>query len=394
MFWSTLSHALFALSCCEIARSQTLGAPDASLELQILNCSSSNDSACETESLGLTLDANWRWAHAPASVEGCVDGEDCVLEGIDASNYEKTYGVSVVEDGRGVRLETTEASAGARLYLLSAPNASQYRRFQLLGRELSFDVDMSLLPCGMNGALYFVEMDADETGARLGTGYCDAQCPMDVRWPGDHGHLGAGSCCAEVDVWEANSKAAAFTLHSCNSPGVFTCRDESCASSCDRPGCGVNAYRLGHKDFYGQGLRVNTTRPFRVVTQFLSDADSLKTVRRHYLQDGKVIRLSGAGDDLDEDYCQMLVDKLGYPNSFEVFGGMRNISAAMSRGVVMALSLWGKEPDGMRWLDTVNAMNDTPGATPGPCGASLSEESKVSVTFSNFRISPSEKLLV
>lgn len=30
-----------------------------------------------------------------------------------------------------------------------------------LGKEFSFDVDVSQLPCGLNGALYFVEMPAD-----------------------------------------------------------------------------------------------------------------------------------------------------------------------------------------------------------------------------------------
>jgi len=42
---------------------------------------------------------------------------------------------------------------------------------------------VSTLPCGLNGALYFVEMDADggkskyatnKVGAAYGTGYCDA----------------------------------------------------------------------------------------------------------------------------------------------------------------------------------------------------------------------------
>ena len=53
------------------------------------------------------------------------------------------------------------------------------------------DVDVSKLPCGLNGALYFVSMDADggmarfptnEAGAKYGTGYCDAQCPHDLKW--------------------------------------------------------------------------------------------------------------------------------------------------------------------------------------------------------------------
>jgi len=46
------------------------------------------------------------------------------------------------------------------------------------------DVDVSNLPCGLNGAVYFSEMEADggagkyptnKAGAKYGTGYCDSQ---------------------------------------------------------------------------------------------------------------------------------------------------------------------------------------------------------------------------
>jgi len=48
------------------------------------------------------------------------------------------------------------------------------------------------LPCGLNGALYFSQMDADggvaksaganKAGAKYGTGYCDSQCPRDIKF--------------------------------------------------------------------------------------------------------------------------------------------------------------------------------------------------------------------
>ena len=37
----------------------------------------------------------------------------------------------------------------------------RYEMFELLNQEFSFEVDVSNLPCGLNGALYFVAMDAD-----------------------------------------------------------------------------------------------------------------------------------------------------------------------------------------------------------------------------------------
>lgn len=63
--------------------------------------------------------------------------------------------------------------------------------FNVLNQEFTFDVDVSNLPCGLNGALYFSEMDADggmakypanKAGAKYGTGYCDSQCPRDIKF--------------------------------------------------------------------------------------------------------------------------------------------------------------------------------------------------------------------
>ena len=36
-------------------------------------------------------------------------------------------------------------------------------------REFTFDVDVSQLPCGLNGALYFVEMDEDGGASKYPT---------------------------------------------------------------------------------------------------------------------------------------------------------------------------------------------------------------------------------
>jgi len=62
-----------------------------------------------------------------------------------------------------------------------------------MNNEFTFDVDLSKLDCGLNGALYFVMMDADggtkryssnTAGAKYGTGYCDAQCARDLKFVG------------------------------------------------------------------------------------------------------------------------------------------------------------------------------------------------------------------
>jgi len=55
---------------------------------------------------------------------------------------------------------------------------TKYQVFKLIGNEFTFDVDVSKLPCGLNGALYTVEMPLDgginkgnnKAGAKFGTG--------------------------------------------------------------------------------------------------------------------------------------------------------------------------------------------------------------------------------
>lgn len=83
----------------------------------------------------------------------------------------------------------TGSNIGSRLYLME--DESTYQMFKLLNQEFTFDVDVSNLPCGLNGALYFVAMDADggmskyennKAGAKYGTGYCDSQCPRDLKF--------------------------------------------------------------------------------------------------------------------------------------------------------------------------------------------------------------------
>jgi cellulose 1,4-beta-cellobiosidase len=66
-------------------------------------------------------------------------------------------------------------------------------------------------------------------GAKYGTGYCDAQCPHDVKFMNGKANIEDwnsttavgknGSCCAEMDIWEANSMSTSYTLHPCNVEG-------------------------------------------------------------------------------------------------------------------------------------------------------------------------------
>lgn len=123
------------------------------------------------------------WGSAP-DPEVCPDQEtcqkNCLMDGI--SNY-GDYGVFTKGSEMTLTMKGKDGNiATPRVYLL-APGEQKYEILKLTGQEFTFDVDVSKLPCGMNGALYLSEMEANggksklnKAGAYYGTGYCDAQC--------------------------------------------------------------------------------------------------------------------------------------------------------------------------------------------------------------------------
>ncbi|KAG9399977.1 hypothetical protein AC1031_010897 [Aphanomyces cochlioides] len=96
-----------------------------------------------------------------------------------------------------------------------------------------------------------------------------------------------------MDIWEANKFSNAFTPHPCTIDNVFTCSNPQECSSCDKGGCGVNPWGTGNHTFYGPGssFAIDTSRPFTVVTQFITDDNTangnLVQVNRFFVQDGK-----------------------------------------------------------------------------------------------------------
>merc|ERR1712214_182017 len=296
-------------------------------------------------------------------------------------------------------------------------NNDNYAMFYLKNREFSFEVDVSELYCGMNGAMYFTEMQADggkgignnNAGAKYGTGYCDAQCPHDIKFidgeanvidwrpnPNDlSNNMGIGkygSCCAEMDIWEANSMATAYTPHTCSIEGLLKCEGIECGDNdkgqrydgvCDKDGCDINPYRMGNTDFYGRGSQypVNTLKPMTVVTQFLTtdgtDTGDLSEIRRFYVQDGEVIHSPSSTilgpDDTDvitDDFCDAKKDLFGDEKHFQELGGMKAMGESLDRGHVMIFSLWDDVEVNMLWLDSAYPLNKPetdPGIKRGDC---------------------------
>jgi len=285
-------------------------------------------------------------------------------------------------------------------------------------------VDMSQLPCGLNGALYFVEMAADggtsqypldKAGARYGTGYCDAQCPHDLKfingeanildWNAGLGRY--GTCCVEMDIWEANTRATAYTAHPCSVKGQTRCGtgEKIDCDVCDKAGCDFNSYRMGNTTYLGtgSGFAIDSTKLITVVTQFITnngqDDGVLSEIRRVYVQNGKVIPNSLATNvgrnfsSLSDDNCKIAKSAFADPNDFADKGGMAAMGDSFDRGVVLVMSLWDDHAAHMLWLDSSYPAGKTgPGVARGPCSTSSGDPDEVekdyphsSVTYANIK---------
>nr|P62694.1 RecName: Full=Exoglucanase 1; AltName: Full=1,4-beta-cellobiohydrolase; AltName: Full=Cellobiohydrolase 7A; Short=Cel7A; AltName: Full=Exocellobiohydrolase I; Short=CBHI; AltName: Full=Exoglucanase I; Flags: Precursor [Trichoderma reesei]P62695.1 RecName: Full=Exoglucanase 1; AltName: Full=1,4-beta-cellobiohydrolase; AltName: Full=Exocellobiohydrolase I; Short=CBHI; AltName: Full=Exoglucanase I; Flags: Precursor [Trichoderma koningii]pir/S45380/ cellulose 1,4-beta-cellobiosidase (EC 3.2.1.91) len=406
----------------------------------------SSGGTCTQQTGSVVIDANWRWTHATNSSTNCYDGntwsstlcpdnetcaKNCCLDG---AAYASTYGVTTSGNSLSIGFVTQSAqkNVGARLYLMASDTT--YQEFTLLGNEFSFDVDVSQLPCGLNGALYFVSMDADggvskyptnTAGAKYGTGYCDSQCPRDLKFINGQANVegwepssnnantgigGHGSCCSEMDIWEANSISEALTPHPCTTVGQEICEGDGCGGTysdnryggtCDPDGCDWNPYRLGNTSFYGPGssFTLDTTKKLTVVTQF----ETSGAINRYYVQNGVTFQQPNAelgsysGNELNDDYCTAEEAEFG-GSSFSDKGGLTQFKKATSGGMVLVMSLWDDYYANMLWLDSTyptNETSSTPGAVRGSCSTSSgvpaqveSQSPNAKVTFSNIKFGP------
>merc|ERR1711982_199015 len=114
-----------------------------------------------------------------------------------------------------------------------------------------------------------------------------------------------GTCCTEIDLWEANNRGTAFTMHSCATPNdeQYRCKGTDCGDNgedrfkgvCDKNGCDIQPYRLKEKKFWGVGkdFAVDSSKPVTVTTQFITDdgtdEGTIVEVKQFYTQNGETI---------------------------------------------------------------------------------------------------------
>merc|ERR1719230_1535703 len=385
-----------------------------------------SESGCQSKNGEIVIDSNWRWTHKSGDTTNCYTGNEwdkticpdeatcsqaCVVEGAD-SEYTSTYGVNAQGDKLTLGFVTQgpySKNVGSRTYLMDSEES--YMLFKLKNKEFTYTVDDSKLDCGLNGALYFVQMDADggkakygNAGAKYGTGYCDAQCPHDLKFINGQANSEGwkpsatdpnagtgkyGSCCTEIDIWEANQHSSAFTMHSCEGGSQTRCEGTDCGDNasgdrfkgiCDKNGCDMQSYRLGVKDFFGPGsnFKIDTTKPVQVTTQFITedntDSGKLKEVKQLYHQNGQTIEHSmytvngNKHDTITTEFCQDWVAETKDGTNFLQKGGLESIDAALEAGVVLVMSLWDDHYANMLWLDSTYPVDSTdPGAARGTC---------------------------
>ena len=392
--------------------------------LTVYACTSA--SGCVASTKYVSIDQNWLWyttditgtsantCDVTSGTSGCPDSDcsQCTLA--QPASYSDTYGITT--SGDALTLPFVHNSVlGSRVYLTDGNTASSsYTTFKMLNQEISFDVEMTQMGCGFNGALYFVEMAPDgdmSTGAQgpaYGTGYCDAQCPSDAHTKPD-GTANAGLtqhvCCNEMDLWEANQAATAFTAHPCQTSagdaivGPYECSGDGCDSLttsgvCDGSGCDFNSYRLGDTELYGSGYYpVDSSQKMTVTTQFHAPSGVLQSIVQLYTVNGNIVKKNevalnsvGSFSNITDDYCTAENDAFAGLGTFAQHGGLTAMGASLDRGMAIVLSIWNAS-DSMVWLDGVDGSGA--GSVRGPCTQDTSLDPTVaaaaSVTYSSIK---------
>jgi hypothetical protein len=292
-----------------------------------------------------------------ASLIGAVVGQSCqnsVIAGSlpvsilgTAINFTVPQSGGTKTGGVGISGSTLKLSHGVRAYFGSqCVNSFQPTMYSnalppLLGRTLSFSVDLSQAGCACNAALYLVAMPAYDSSnnpdpTKCGDYYCDANNVC-------------GIYCPEIDIMEANNRAYQATPHKCNAPNGHY------YPSCDGGGCGRNTYRLNPNAFGpGSSYTINTQSQFSVNVTFGESGGQLNRITTILSQDGKTFTLT------HDDSCGS--------------GYLESLTAPLQAGMVVALSYWGDTASTMSWLDIP------------PCSSSENCNTNTQFTVSNFRV--------
>jgi cellulose 1,4-beta-cellobiosidase len=157
---------------------------------------------------------------------------------------------------------------------------------------------------------------------------------------------------------------------------------------------------MGNQSFLGMGKTVDTTKPFTVVTQFITSDNTssgpLSEIRRLYVQNGNVIWNSKANfpgfkpyDSVSDQFCNDQKQLFGDKNTFESLGGLKSMGNSLETGMVLVLSLWDDYAANMLWLDSdypVNGTTSKPGVARGSCATTSGVPAQVEANSPNANV--------
>jgi len=223
--------------------------------------------------------------------------------------------------GRSLTLQHGNVSdQGTRIWVAKdgsmAPDS--YAQFPLLGKTLTYTIDLADVGCSCNAALYWVSMpgygaNGQPAPSEKGNFYCDAN----KVW---------GTWCWEMDTFEGNQHTMAVTPHTCSSPPGMA------ISSCDRAGAGRNSWLANRHGICPEDrCIIDTRKPFRHEQSFVTDVTGkvLLRITNTMRQGSRVFVFNGTKDQ-------------------EYLGKM---STALEHGMVLTFQLWGGSWLLMSWLD-------------------------------------------
>ena len=237
---------------------------------------------------------------------------------------------------------------GARGYFTNSYRDSfasdMFILFHLLGKKLSFTVDLHEAGCGCNAAMYFTSMPAYGSNqkpdpTKCGDYYCDANTVC-------------GIACPEMDIIEANNNGIQITPHKCSSPSGKH------YNWCDKGGCGQNVQKKNPSVYgWGSSHLINTQRPFDIEMTFKATNNQLTSIDTVIKQEGRSHTVVHSDSNCGGGY-------------------LGDLTKPLENGMVIILSYWGDSKSGndMTWLDAP------------PCKASVGCNQGSHVTFSNIAV--------
>jgi len=259
-----------------------------------------------------------------------IDGNRTTLYSV--SMDWQTKFVSVTPSGSVANLSKLSLNGGGRFYVAKNPMpkqlvADEYFQVNLLGKALSYTLDLSNVGCSCNSAFYFVSMPgANKTSidSRGGEYYCGANA----------GKGGRGNYCPEMDIIEANKFALQSTPHTCDTP-IITPDGGKYYDQCDHRGCFVNSWLENNRSMCPSSeCIIDTTKPFRHTVEFhvndQSQGGYLSQIRNVLKQQGRAFEFVTCRS---ESY-------------------LKHMSASL-KSMVPVFSLWGSSNAGMGWLDNI-----------------------------------------